>query len=113
VLSGIPPFNGASDQEIMKKVKLGKFSFSDPIWNTISDNAKDFITQLLTKDQNKRPSAQEALNHPWIQQAQQLTKESVSSEVAMSALTNLQNFNAKSKLKQATYAFIASQLLSK
>merc|ERR1719313_2664596 len=27
VLSGIPPFNGASDQEIMKKVKLGKFSF--------------------------------------------------------------------------------------
>lgn len=31
----------------------------------------------------------------------------------MSALTNLQNFNAQSKLKQATYAFIASQLLSK
>ena len=31
----------------------------------------------------------------------------------MSALTNLQNFNAASKLKQATYAFIASQLLSK
>jgi calcium-dependent protein kinase len=31
----------------------------------------------------------------------------------MSALTNLQNFNASSKLKQATYAFIASQLLSK
>jgi calcium-dependent protein kinase len=27
VLSGIPPFNGATDQEIMKKVKLGKFSF--------------------------------------------------------------------------------------
>jgi calcium-dependent protein kinase len=31
----------------------------------------------------------------------------------MSALTNLQNFNAQSKLKQATYAFIASQLLTK
>jgi len=31
----------------------------------------------------------------------------------MNALMNLQNFNAKSKLKQATYAFIASQLLSK
>ena len=44
ILSGIPPFNGASDQEIMKKVKLGKFSFGDPIWNNISDLAKDFIT---------------------------------------------------------------------
>jgi calcium-dependent protein kinase len=31
----------------------------------------------------------------------------------MSALSNLQNFNAQSKLKQATFAFIASQLLSK
>lgn len=113
VLSGIPPFNGASDQEIMKKVKLGKFSFSDPIWNNISDMAKEFITQLLIKDQAKRPSAAEALLHPWIQQANQQTKETVSTDVAMSALTNLQNFNAKSKLKQATYAFIASQLLSK
>jgi calcium-dependent protein kinase len=37
----------------------------------------------------------------------------VKQDVAMSALTNLQNFNAQSKLKQATYAFIASQLLSK
>lgn len=61
VLSGIPPFNGASDQEIMKKVKLGKFSFQDAVWGSVSDDAKDFITQLLTKDQDKRPSAELAL----------------------------------------------------
>jgi len=108
VLSGIPPFNGASDQEIMKKVKVGKFSFSDPIWNNISDFAKDFISSLLTKDQNKRPTAAEALNHPWIQQALEHAVQNVSSDVAISALTNLSNFNARSKLKQATYAFIAS-----
>merc|ERR1711935_1095996 len=96
-----------------KKVKIGKFGFTDPIWNNISDSAKDFITLLLTKDQNKRPSADEALRHPWIEQASTLTRENVSNDVAMSALTNLQNFNAQSKLKQATYAFIASQLLSK
>lgn len=50
VLSGIPPFNGATDTEIMKRVKEGKFNFNDPIWNKISDQAKDFITQLLIKD---------------------------------------------------------------
>jgi calcium-dependent protein kinase len=50
VLSGIPPFNGASDQEIMKKVKIGKFHFADPVWNTISNEAKDFISKLLTLD---------------------------------------------------------------
>jgi calcium-dependent protein kinase len=32
ILSGIPPFNGQNDQEIMKKVRAGKFSFSDPCW---------------------------------------------------------------------------------
>ena len=98
-MSGIPPFNGASDQEIMKKVKTGKFSFSDPAWNNISENAKDFITQLLIKDQDKRPSAEQALKHPWIQQAVDATMDKVSSDVAISALTNLSNFNAKSKLK--------------
>jgi len=50
----------------MKKVKVGKFSFADPVWSSMTDQAKDFITQLLTKDQNKRPSAAEALQHPWI-----------------------------------------------
>jgi len=50
ILSGIPPFNGASDQEIMKKVKLGKFSFNDPVWKGVTEPCKDFITQLLTLD---------------------------------------------------------------
>ena len=108
ILSGIPPFNGASDQEIMKKVKQGKFSFNDPVWKSISEDCKNFISSLLTLDQNKRPSASEALQHAWIKQAQTQQLESVSAEVAMSALGNLKTFNAQSKLKQATYAFIAS-----
>ena len=112
-LSGIPPFNGASDQEIMKKVKSGKFSFADPVWATMSADAKDFITQLLTLDDKKRPSAEEALKHPWIAEANKLANQSVSGDIAMNALTNLQSFNADSKLKQATYAFNASQLLNK
>jgi calcium-dependent protein kinase len=112
-LSGIPPFNGASDQEIMKKVKSGKFSFADPVWAGVSAEAKDFISQLLTLDQDKRPSAEQALQHPWIVEANKLTTANLQSDVAMNALNNLQNFNANSKLQQATYAFIASQLLGK
>jgi len=112
-LSGIPPFNGASDQEIMKKVKSAKVSFADPVWAQVSDQGKDFITQLLTKEQDKRPSAEQALQHPWIKNATQAQKDSVSQDVAMGALSNLKSFNADSKLKQATFAFIASQLLSK
>jgi serine/threonine protein kinase len=92
----------------MKKVKVGKFSFADPCWNSITDQAKDFISQLLTKDQTKRPTAEQSLNHPWIVQATESSLLDIKSDVAISALTNLQNFHARSKLKQATYAFIAS-----
>ena len=97
----------------MKKVKAGKVSFADPVWASVSDQGKDFISQLLTKDQDKRPSAEQALKHPWILNAQQAQKDAVSQDVAMGALSNLKSFNANSKLKQATFAFIASQLLSK
>lgn len=43
LLSGVPPFNGSSDQEIMRKVRAGKFSFDEKCWQKISERAKDFI----------------------------------------------------------------------
>ena len=110
ILSGMPPFNGSTDQDIMKKVKLGKFSFSDPCWSSMSDSCKDFITQLLTLDASKRPSAEEILKHPWLKE---MVDSSVDSSVATGALANLKNFRADQKLKQATYTFIAAQLLTK
>ena len=50
------------------------------------------------------------LQHPWLIEMSQQT---IDSTVAMGALSNLKTFRADQKLKQATFAFIASQLLSK
>lgn len=94
----------------MKKVRAGKFSFADPCWAGISDRAKDFITRLLTYDIEQRPSAEESLQHPWIIE---MSQQSVDQTVAMGALSNLKSFRADQKMKQATFAYIASQLLSK
>jgi calcium-dependent protein kinase len=66
ILSGVPPFNGSSDQEIMKKVRIGKFSFSDASWAGVSEKGKNLISRLLTYDPEQRPSASEALQDPWI-----------------------------------------------
>jgi len=90
-LSGIPPFNGASDQEIMKKVKIGKFSFADQCWQSISDKAKDLINKLLTVDPDQRPTAEQALQHPWILE---MSKANVESNLALGALSNLKTFRA-------------------
>ncbi len=94
----------------MKKVKIGKFSFADACWSQISDKCKDFISQLLTYDPEKRPSAEQMFSHPWIQELNSIT---VDTNLAQGALSNLKTFRADQKLKQATFAFIASQLLSK
>ena len=110
LLSGMPPFNGQSDTDIMKKVREGQVSFEDRIWQTISENAKSFIKFLLTYDAEARPSAADALKHPWITELATLQ---VDEALAMNALDNLGKFNSDVTLKQATYAFIASQLMSK
>ena len=90
----------------MKKVKIGKYKFHDPVWKKISENAKNFVKSLLLMDVDKRPSAEEALNHPWIKEADKLMQNNVSPDEAKNALKNLTNFHNQSKLKQATYAFI-------
>lgn len=94
----------------MKKVRIGKFGFTDPCWANMSDKSKDLITQLLTYDPEKRPSAEKALKHPWITE---MSQANIDANIAMGALSNLKTFRADQKLKQATFAFIASQLLSK
>lgn len=35
-------------------------------WSKISDDAKNLIRKMLTKDPTKRISASEAFNDPWI-----------------------------------------------
>jgi len=110
LLCGAPPFSGQTDNDIMKAVRAGKVSFAGDHWKGISEVAKDFISQLLTYNQEQRPSAQEALGHTWITE---LAKVTVDESIALGALNNLKNFRADQTLKQATFAYIASQMLSK
>jgi len=110
LLSGMPPFNGQSDQDIMKKVRQGAYDFEDRAWANISDKAKDFISKLLTYNKDERPAAEEILTHPWLVELGSLA---VDESLALSVLDNMKGFRVDQTLKQATYAFIASQLLSK
>ena len=65
LLSGEPPFNGEDDNEILMKVKKGKFDFSSPKWRTISESAKSLIKQMLSFNPETRIKAKDALSHEW------------------------------------------------
>ena len=65
LLSGIPPFNGANDNDIIAAVKKGKFHFKYKEFDNISDKAKDLIRAMLTKNPVQRITAEKALKHSW------------------------------------------------
>jgi calcium-dependent protein kinase len=43
LLCGYPPFNGATEEEIIARVIEGTYCIDDEDWEDISDSAKDLI----------------------------------------------------------------------
>lgn len=116
LLGGYAPFDGDDDHEIENAIRAGDYDFDDPIWDMISEDAKDFIEECLTYKEKHRPTAAEALTHPWLENIRKNEKKifvKKESDTIQDSLNNMANFHATSKLKQATLAFIASQLLMK
>ena len=68
LLCGFPPFDGNNDYEILQAISNDKLEFPTPEWDNISKDAKDFVTMLLQRDVDKRYTAKDALQHPWLSQ---------------------------------------------
>ena len=110
LLCGYPPFGGHSDEQILKKVSVGRFTFPSPEWDAISYEAKDLITKMLTFDTDRRLSAREAIDHPWLSNASPVL---LNPGQARGIFDNMGNFRASERLQRATLTFIATQLATK
>ncbi|OQV19462.1 Myosin light chain kinase, smooth muscle [Hypsibius exemplaris] len=69
LLSGLSPFMGDNDTETLSNVTNAAWDFEDECFDAISDDAKDFITQLLVKRPEKRITASQSLKHRWLKQS--------------------------------------------
>lgn len=96
LLCGYPPFNGETDDKIMKKVLKGKFKLDEEDQKDISKEAKDLVRKLLTFKPEDRINAAEALQHPWIEEN---SKIDICQHRTRKTLANLRNFQGTSKLK--------------
>ena len=65
LITGTPPFNGETDEDILENVKKMKYTFNIPEMKNISVALKDLIASVLVEPP-KRPTAEQILNHPWI-----------------------------------------------
>ncbi|RWS11688.1 serine/threonine-protein kinase DCLK1-like protein, partial [Dinothrombium tinctorium] len=68
LLCGYPPFVSQTNNqdELFDHILRGKFEFSSPFWDEISDSAKELIMNMLEVDPEKRYSAIEVVEHPWV-----------------------------------------------
>jgi calcium-dependent protein kinase len=106
LLSGNPPFEGQDDNEVLREIVKGKFSFSTPVWEEISNEAKDLIKSLLKYNPEERISAAEALKHPWINKHSDKEKTNLPK---LSIANFLENVSSKQKLQQMTVAYLVHQ----
>merc|ERR1719191_2650584 len=61
LLVGYPPFHG-DEKVMMKKIKSGQADWShQKRWKPVTEDAIDFVRQLLAKDPDARPDANAAL----------------------------------------------------
>lgn len=68
LLCGFPPFaNEDNDQDLLfDQILSGSFEFTQPFWDTISDSAKELITEMLEVDPNRRITAAQVIDHRWV-----------------------------------------------
>ena len=105
LLSGDPPFNGASDSIIYQKISSMKYNFPDDKWKYISKEAKDLIYNHMLVPEKKRANASKVLEHPWF---------NIIGKTSLTSLTFNTNFFVDyiqgSSFKKMALMYIASRL---
>jgi serine/threonine-protein kinase Chk2 len=72
-LCGFPPFSDElysrdNPYTLTQQIKLGRFDYPSPYWDSVGDSALDLIDRMLTVDVNKRYTIDDCLEHPWTTQ---------------------------------------------
>lgn len=62
------PFHNEDREKVVEKTIHSKVKYSNEDWAQYSENAQDFIKQLLIKDPVLRCTPSHALKHPWFNQ---------------------------------------------
>ena len=110
-LVGVAPFDGRTDEDIIRRIKIGKYNKNDIRFIEHSEEVKDLVYKLLEKNIDKRLSAKEALNHPWFEKfgGRNLFC-NFKPEDILPYIENLFHYKYNSKLQELVIAFLVHNL---
>ncbi|KAL9634079.1 MAG: hypothetical protein Q9204_003147 [Flavoplaca sp. TL-2023a] len=66
LLCGYSPFRSENVADLIEESRSGRIVFHGRYWKDVSDDAKDFIVNLLQPDPSKRLTSEEALQDVWL-----------------------------------------------
>ena len=107
LLSGTPPFYGATEQQIFSAVLKGTIDLERGTWQKISESAKDLIRKMLLRDPKARLTASEALSHPWLSQRSGARGAAPNIPLDISVLNHLRRYAGYEKLKKVALQRVA------
>lgn len=70
-LCGFPPFSDElyspeNPFTLSQQIKMGRFDYPSPYWDSVGDLALDLIDRMLTVNVENRISIDDCLEHPWL-----------------------------------------------
>ncbi|XP_043813638.1 calcium-dependent protein kinase 7 isoform X2 [Manihot esculenta] len=106
LLCGVPPFWAETEQGVAQAIIRSVIDFKRDPWPKVSDNAKDLVKKMLNPDPKLRLTAQQVLEHPWIQNAKKAPNVSLGETVK----ARLKQFSTMNKLKKRALRVVAEHL---
>ncbi|XP_057791958.1 calcium-dependent protein kinase 10-like isoform X2 [Salvia miltiorrhiza] len=106
LLCGVPPFWAESEQGVALAILRGVIDFKREPWPQVSESAKSLVRQMLEPDSDKRLTAQQVLDHPWIQNAKKAPNVPLGDIVR----ARLKQFSGMNRLKKKALRVIAEHL---
>ncbi|XP_004508790.1 calcium-dependent protein kinase 10 [Cicer arietinum] len=106
LLCGVPPFWAETEQGVALAILRGVLDFKREPWPQISDSAKSLVRQMLEPDPKKRLTAEQVLEHPWLQNAKKASNVPLGDIVR----TRLKQFSLMNRFKKRALRVIAEHL---
>ncbi|XP_019154469.1 PREDICTED: calcium-dependent protein kinase 10-like isoform X2 [Ipomoea nil] len=96
LICGVPPFWAETEQGVALAILRGVIDFKREPWPQVSESARSLVRQMLEPDPKKRLTAQQVLDHPWIQNA----KKAPNAPLGDVVRTRLKQFSLMNKFKK-------------
>uniref|UniRef100_A0A0B7API1 Obscurin n=2 Tax=Arion vulgaris TaxID=1028688 RepID=A0A0B7API1_9EUPU len=97
LLTGVSPFYSETTPEILAQIQDYQWSPDESLFSNLTSSAKDFISNLLIRESQNRPTLETCLAHDWLQVSETTDQPNLD-------ISRLKAFHERTKAQQAISA---------